>query len=61
MVGVATALNPYIGYDKTAEVAKEALADGRGRLGHRPPAGVLEEEQIQEALAELGIEPDGVR
>lgn len=58
MVGVATVLNPYIGYDKTAEVAKEALATGEGVWDIVRRRGLLTEEQIQEALAELGIETD---
>ena len=28
-IGLVTALNPYIGYEKTTEIAKEAMESGR--------------------------------
>ena len=31
-VGIVTALNPVLGYDKTTELAKEALQSGKGIL-----------------------------
>jgi aspartate ammonia-lyase len=31
-VGIVTALNPVLGYEKTTELAKEALLSGKGIL-----------------------------
>ena len=31
-VGIVTALNPVLGYEKTTELAKEALKSGKGIL-----------------------------
>jgi len=47
---IATALNPYIGYDKASEVAKEAA---KNRVSVREVVlrrGLLSEDQIDEAL-----------
>ena len=38
----ATALNPYIGYDKATEIVKEAAASGRSLREVAPEAGVDE-------------------
>ena len=45
----ATALNPYIGYDKAAEIVKEAAASGRSLREVARDAGV-EESVLDEAL-----------
>jgi fumarate hydratase, class II len=48
-LSAATALNPYIGYDKAAEIVKEAAASGRSLREVARDAGV-EESVLDEAL-----------
>ena len=48
-LAVATALNPYIGYDKAAEIVKEAAATGRSLRDVARDAGV-EESVLDKAL-----------
>ena len=45
----ATALNPYIGYDKGAEIVKEAAASGRTAREVAREKGV-DEKTLEEAL-----------
>ena len=45
----ATALNPYIGYDKAAEIVKEAAGSGRSLREVARDAGV-DEATLDEAL-----------
>jgi fumarate hydratase class II len=47
---VATALNPRIGYDRAAEVAKEAAGEGRSVREVVLRRGLIPEEEIDEAL-----------
>jgi aspartate ammonia-lyase len=49
-VAIATALNPYIGYAKAAELVKESVASGRSVIEVAREKGVLSEEQIAEIL-----------
>jgi len=49
-VSLATALNPYIGYAKSAEVAKESVATGRSIIDIVRERKLLTEEQIKEIL-----------
>ena len=49
-VALATALNPYIGYAKAAELVKESVATGRSVIEIARERGVLSEEQIREIL-----------
>ncbi len=49
-VGIVTALNPVIGYDRATELAKEAYASDKGILEVIREKGVLTEEQIKEVL-----------
>jgi aspartate ammonia-lyase len=49
-VSLATALNPYIGYAKAAEIAKESVATGRTIIEVAQSKGYLSEEQINEIL-----------
>ena len=49
-IGLATALNPYIGYDKSTEVAKEALATGRAVTDIVLEKGYLSPERLAEVL-----------
>ena len=49
-VGIVTALNPVLGYDKTTELAKEALESGKGILQLIREKKLLTEQQIKELL-----------
>jgi aspartate ammonia-lyase len=49
-VALATALNPYIGYAKAAEIAKESIASGRSIIDVAREKGLLSETQIAEIL-----------
>jgi aspartate ammonia-lyase len=49
-VALATALNPYIGYAKAAELVKESIASGRSIIEVAREKGVLSEAQIGEIL-----------
>ncbi len=60
---IATALNPYIGYDKAAEVAKEAAREGISVREVVEQRGLISPERVDEALnvrkmTEPGL-PDG--
>lgn len=46
--GLATVLNPYIGYLKSAEVMKESLSTGKGIIDVVRKRGLLSEEKIRE-------------
>jgi aspartate ammonia-lyase len=49
-VALATALNPYIGYAKAAEMVKESIASGRSIIDVAREKGLLTEQQIEEIL-----------
>jgi aspartate ammonia-lyase len=49
-VSLATALNPYIGYQKAAEIVKESVATGRSIIEIARSKGLLKEEEIKEIL-----------
>lgn len=49
-VGIVTALNPVLGYEKTTELAKEALETGKGILELIREKKLLTEAQIKELL-----------
>ena len=49
-VSLATALNPYIGYAKAAEIAKEAVATGRSIIEIARDKKLLSDQQIAEIL-----------
>ena len=49
-VGIVTALNPVIGYDRATELAKEALATNKGILEVIREKKILTEEQIKTLL-----------
>src|SRR5947209_18609890 len=49
-VSLATALNPYIGYAKAAEIAKEAVARGRWIIEIAREKKLLSEQEINEIL-----------
>jgi len=55
---LVTALNPHIGYDNAAKVAKKAFADGSTRKEAAIGLGVLTDEQYDEWVKpENMIEP----
>jgi aspartate ammonia-lyase len=49
-VGIVTALNPILGYDKTTELAKEALQSGKGILELIREKKLLTDQQIKDLL-----------
>ena len=49
-IGIVTALNPVLGYDKATEVAQEALSSGKGVIEIIREQHLLTEQQIQELL-----------
>ncbi len=49
-VSLATALNPYIGYAKAAEIAKESVATGRSIIDIAREKRLLSEKEIAEIL-----------
>jgi aspartate ammonia-lyase len=46
-IGIVTALNPVLGYEKTTELAKEALESGKGILELIREKKLLTEDQIR--------------
>ncbi|HKX46259.1 MAG TPA: aspartate ammonia-lyase [Planctomycetota bacterium] len=61
-IGIVTALNPVLGYERATELAKEALETDKGILELVREHGLLTEEQIAELLdpAKLtGVAPGG--
>jgi fumarate hydratase class II len=57
---VATALNPYLGYERVAEVVKESVATGRDLRDIVLRRHLLEEAQVDEALDVLAMTRGGV-
>jgi len=49
-VGIVTALNPVLGYEKATELANEAYKSGKGILEVIREKHVLTEDQIKELL-----------
>ena len=49
-VSFATALNPYIGYAKAAEIVKESVATGKSIISIARKKKLLSDEQIAEIL-----------
>ena len=49
-VSLATALNPYIGYAKAAEIVKESVATGRSIIDIAREKKLLSEKEIEEIL-----------
>ena len=59
-VGIVTALNPVIGYEKATELAAEAYRTGKGLLEIIREKKILTEEQIKELLDPVkltGLDP----
>jgi aspartate ammonia-lyase len=57
---IVTALNPFIGYAKGAEVVKEALATGKTIPEVVREKGLLSEEEIRRALDPKGMTEPGI-
>jgi len=49
-VGIVTALNPIVGYDKATELANEAYKSGKGILEVVREKNILTEQQIKDLL-----------
>lgn len=49
-IGIVTALNPVLGYEKTTELAKEALESGKGILELIREKNLLTEDQIKKLM-----------
>jgi aspartate ammonia-lyase len=49
-VGIVTALNPILGYEKATELAKEAYASGKGIIEVIREKKILTEAQIADLL-----------
>jgi aspartate ammonia-lyase len=59
-MGLATALNPYIGYAAAAEVAKEALARGVSLRQVVLEKGYLSAEELNEILDPIAMTEPGI-
>ncbi|MBW3533894.1 MAG: class II fumarate hydratase [Gemmatimonadetes bacterium] len=57
---IATALNPYIGYDKAAEVAKQSAKEGRSVRDVVEERGLLPPDELDEALDVRGMTEPGL-
>src|SRR6202000_2555932 len=55
-VSLATALNPYIGYAKAAEIVKESVATGKSIIDIAPARKLLTEEEIAEILVPVRMD-----
>jgi aspartate ammonia-lyase len=60
-IGTVTALNPVIGYDRSTELAAEAMKTGRGILELIREKGILTEEQIAQVLDPVAMTGQGPR
>ena len=49
-IGLVTALNPHIGYEKSAEIAKEAMTSGRSVYDIVLEMGYLSREELEDVL-----------
>jgi aspartate ammonia-lyase len=54
-IGTVTALNPVIGYERSTELATEAMRTGRGIMDLIREKGILTEAQIAEVLDPLAM------
>jgi aspartate ammonia-lyase len=60
-IGTVTALNPVIGYDRSTELAAEAMKTGRGIMELVREKKVLSETQIAEVLDPAAMTGQGRR
>ncbi len=54
-IGIVTALNPVLGYEKTTELAKEALESGKGILELIREKKLLTEDQIKKLMDPVAL------
>ena len=54
-IGIVTALNPVLGYEKTTELAKEALQSGKGILELIREKKLLTEDQIKKLMDPVAL------
>ena len=54
-IGIVTALNPVLGYEKTTELAKEALDSGKGILQLIREKKLLTEDQIKKLMDPIAL------
>lgn len=59
-IGIATALNPYIGYEKSCQVAREAAETGRTVREVVLAANLLPEEQLDQILDPVKMTVPGI-
>src|SRR3989338_8224463 len=59
-LGLATALNPIIGYAKAAEVVKESIQTGTSILKMIEQKGILTKEEIQKYLSAERLTSPGI-
>ena len=59
-MGIATALNPYVGYEAAAKVVREAMVTGRSMRQIVRERGLLSEEELEEVLSPRGMTEPGV-
>jgi len=59
-MGLATALNPYVGYSAAAKVAQEALARGESLSRVALEMGYLDEEQLKQVLDPVAMTEPGI-
>ena len=57
---IATALNPYIGYDRASEVATAAAKEGRSVRDVVQERGLLPEDELDDALDVRGMTEPGL-
>lgn len=60
-LGIATVLNPLIGYSKASEVVKESMRTGRSVREIILEKGFLSQEQLNQVLSPLSLTEPGVR
>jgi len=60
-IGTVTALNPVIGYERSTELAAEAMKTGRGIMELIREKGILTEEQIAKVLDPVAMTGQGSR
>jgi fumarate hydratase, class II len=58
---LGTSLNPFIGYEKAAEIAKESMRTGRSVRELVVERGLLSEDEVDKALDVLGMTRGGIR
>ena len=59
-IGIVTALSPYIGYSKAAEIAKEAIERGKTVIEVAQERGLLSKEQIRNILDPARMTEPGI-